>query len=201
MIYVEYISRRPGIALEDFHRVIHQVQKAWEKGSGRDRLIVNAGRTWRLGRGPQYLGVWDTGDTGLERLDEWTEVFRNRGAVGDEATMSRVACIDFAGCYDALTPPLKASGHCYYAEQFVPAGTNEEVRKFYEQRALRQPNLGLNMVAVRIGKLAPEPGGLAIWSLPNFAALGSIARELDGLVTPIRLTAAGVYADIGEEIL
>src|SRR4051794_32312616 len=52
MIYVEYVSRRQGIALDDFHRVVRQVQESWAAGHGADRLILNAGRTWRLGPEP-----------------------------------------------------------------------------------------------------------------------------------------------------
>ena len=50
-------------------------------------------------------------------------------------------------------------------------------------------------------KLAPEPGGLAVWTVPNFAALDSIATELDEPDIPISLSAAGTYADFGSEIL
>ena len=91
MIYIEYISRRPGIELVDFHRVVTQVQKNWSAGQAGDRLILSAARTWRLGSGPEYLGVWYTSDAGFERLDAWQAAFRARGEVGDESTMSRVS--------------------------------------------------------------------------------------------------------------
>ena len=78
MIYIEYISRRSGIELDDFHRVVRQVQEAWEAGHGADRLIINVGRTWRLGPEPEYLSIWDTGASGLDRLDDWARAFRDR---------------------------------------------------------------------------------------------------------------------------
>jgi hypothetical protein len=201
MIYVEYISRRPGILMEEFHRVVRQVQDAWEAGHGKDELILNAGRTWRLGPEPEYLGIWHTGDSAFERLDEWTRAFHDRGEVGDEATMSRVARIDCAGCYRALDPPIRTRGRAYYVERFVPAGTDDEIRLACRERALKHATLQLSLVAVRMGKLAPDPGGLAVWTLPNFAALALIACELDGCIKPIQLISAGLYADIGSEIL
>jgi hypothetical protein len=54
---------------------------------------------------------------------------------------------------------------------------------------------------VRIGKLAPDPGGLAVWTLPSYGALASIARELAAPGGPARLVTAGVYNDVGKEIL
>ena len=57
------------------------------------------------------------------------------------------------------------------------------------------------MGIARIGKLAPDPGGLAAWTLPSYGALTAVARDLDGLNEPVRLTTAGVYNDIGKEIL
>ena len=201
MIYVEYISRRPGIGLDDFHRVVRQVQDSWEAGHGSDELILNAGRTWRLGPEPEYLGIWSTGASGLERLDDWTQAFHERGKVGDEATMSRVARVDFAGCYEALEPPIRAQGRIYYLERFVPSGSNDEVRSAYQGRARKHSSLQLNLLAVRMGKLAPDPGGIAVWSLLNFEALAGIVCELDGWTQPIQLTSAGAYVDIGDEIL
>jgi hypothetical protein len=194
MIYVEYISRRSGITLDDFHPVVRQVQEAWEAGHGADRLIINAGRTWRLGPEPEYIGIWDTGTHGLERLDDWTRAFRERGVVGDEATMSRVARIDVAGCYRALEAPVPARGRIYYLENFVPSGSDDEILTAYRERVCRYDGVQLHVLAVRIGRLAPDPGGIAVWSMSNFASLTDVASEFDG-------ASAGVYADIGEEIL
>ncbi|HUQ94188.1 MAG TPA: hypothetical protein VM120_21085 [Bryobacteraceae bacterium] len=201
MIYVEYIARRAGVALKDFHSVVRQVQEAWEAGHSSDEMILNAGRTWRVGPEPEYLGIWNTGDSGLERLDDWTRAFRERGEVGDEATMSRVARISIAGCYRALRPPVRARGSVYYVEYFRPVGSDDEIASAYQDRAARHGTVKLNLLAVRIGKLAPDPGGIAVWSLHNFALLSAIAAEVDDGAKPVQLTACGLYADIEEEIL
>jgi voltage-gated potassium channel Kch len=56
-------------------------------------------------------------------------------------------------------------------------------------------------LTIREEKLAPDPGGLAVWTLPSYAALTAIARDLDETHDPVRIETAGVYNDIGREIL
>ena len=68
-------------------------------------------------------------------------------------------------------------------------------------RAAAHASLTLALCCIRIGKLAPDPGGLAIWALPSYGALQAIAHDLDGSIDPVRLATAGVYNDIGKEIL
>lgn len=201
MIYVEYISRRPGIELNDFQDVVRRVQAAWESGNGADQLILNGARTWRLGPDPEYLAVWHTIDAGFSRLDDWERAFRKRGNVGDKVTMKRVARIDFAGCYEAIIAPQPARRGIYYVERYRPNGAPDATRRHFRQRAKRHRRLTLNLVIERIGRLGPEPGGLAAWTIPNFAALDEIARDLDGVEEPLQLTAAGLYVDVGMEVL
>ena len=106
-----------------------------------------------------------------------------------------------AGCYTPLLEPVPARNGTYYAEFFAARDTADAVRGFYESRAKQHPEFTLNLLVQRIGMLAPEPGGLAVWTIPDFAALDSVATELDGINAPIRLFAAGTYADFGKEIL
>jgi hypothetical protein len=47
----------------------------------------------------------------------------------------------------------------------------------------------------------PRPRRPAIWALPSYGALAGVARDLDGSAKPVRLAAAGVYNDVGKEIL
>ena len=200
LVYIEYISRLPGIDLETFRAQAAQGQEGWESGY-EDELVLSAGRTWRLGPNPGYMTVWHTRNAGLERLDAWDRIFRSGEADHLEQPFFQVAQIDVAGCYDPLLEPVPVRKGTYYAEFFGARDTTDTVRSFFESRAKRHPDFTLNLLVQRIGKLAPEPGGLAVWTIPNFAALDSIATEPDEPNTPIRLSAAGTYADFGSEIL
>ena len=200
LVYIEYISRLPGIDLETFRAQAAQGQEGWDSGY-EDELVLSVGRTWRLGPDPGYMTVWHTRNAGLDRIDAWDRIFRSGAADDLEQPFFQVARIDAAGCYDPLLEPVPARNGTYYAEFFAARDTADAVRSFYESRAKQHPEFTLNLLVQRIGKLAPEPGGLAIWTIRNFAALNSVATELDGVNTPIRLSAAGTYADFGREIL
>lgn len=226
MIYVEFTSRRPqsglcesahgALAVESFesqlqrfHRAVRAGASGWETGWSDDQLILSIGRTWRLGPEPEYLTIWYA-PAGLARLDGWDEVFRSGEADDVEKPFRELARIDRAGCYEALLPPArqpasrgdsKVRGPIYYAEFFEPLAGSDEIRALYAERAALHDTFALVLCAVAIGKLAPEPGGLAIWMIPTYAALGEIARELDAVRKPVHLVTAGVYNDIGKEIL
>jgi hypothetical protein len=201
VIYVEYVSRRPGVALAEFHAAVNEAQGGWDDAYGEDRLLLNVGRTWRLGPEPEYFAVWHAPAHGLARIDDWDRIFRAGAMERHEQLFRRVARIDAAGCYDALREPVAGRGGTYYAELFRPTGPADAVARLYEERAGRSVGMTLNLLALRIGKLGPEPGGLAVWTVPSFAAIERIARELDGASEPVELVAAGTYADTGREIL
>jgi hypothetical protein len=230
MIYIEFTSRRPqsglrendrgALALESFESQLQRFQEAvrsgasgWEGGWADDQLIMSIGRTWRLGPEPEYLTVWYSPTAGIARLDSWDDVFRSGEADALEKPFRELARIERAGCYEALLQPVRqpaeprgatdprARGAIYYAEFFEPVGSNEEIRALYSDRAAAHATFALALCGVRVGKLAPDPGGLAVWTLPSYSALGEIARALDGLRAPVRLVTAGVYNDVGKEIL
>jgi hypothetical protein len=206
-VYVEYISRRPGIALEGFHQIAGPGQPGWASRYDVDVLILNVGRTWRLGPEPEYIAIWHSPTRGLERLGEWHEVFDSHEADDLELVFDAVARIDEAGFYDPLLEPVPGrGGPLYYAEFFdLAAGAGrDDVAGWFAERDRRHHDLTLNIVADRIGHLGPYPRALAFWQLPSYAALEPIARELadaEAGDVPIRMERAGVYADIGEEIL
>ena len=201
LIYIEYISRRPGVDMADFRAGVATGQEGWDSGYGEDQLVLNIGRTWRLGPEPEYLAVWYSPQASFDRIDAWDRIFRSGEADPVERPFYQVARIDVAGCYAPLVEPVHARNGTYYAEFFRVHADLDTVRNFYTARTQRHPHFTLNLLVSRIGKLGPEPGGLAIWQIPNFAALGEIAGELDGVRQPVELVAAGTYADFGHEIL
>jgi hypothetical protein len=201
LVYIEYISRRPGVSLEAFHAVASQAE--WADAYSEDRLLLSIGRTWRLGQEPEYLAVWHTPKRGLDRLDDWERVFKSGEASSFEEPFMLGARIEHAGCYEALREPAAGSKGPYYAEFFdlASGAAREDVSSFFAQRVARHSQLTLNAVLQRIGRLGPDPPGIAFWELPDFAALEEVARELDGVEQPIRLVRAGLYAQFGQETL
>jgi len=231
MIYIEFTSRRPqpgirendsgALALESFesqlqrfHRAVLAGVNGWEGSWSQDQMIFSIGRTWRLGPEPEYLTAWYTPTAGLGRIDDWDKIFRSGEADEIEKPFREVARIERAGCYEPLLEPSavgggaprgdaspRAENRIYYAEFFEPIGKRDEIRALFAERAASRSDLKLALCAIRIGKLAPDPGGLAIWTLPSYGALAAIARDLDGVTEPVRLATAGVYNDVGREIL
>ena len=218
MIYIEFTNRRPQpgvhendrgmLALESFesqlqrfHRAVLAGQSGWEGSWSEDRMMLSIGRTWRLGPEPEYMTVWHTPTAGLGRIDDWDKIFRSGEANDLEKPFSELARIERAGCYEALLDPVRQKNGIYYAEFFEPVGTHDAIRELYVKRAGSHPKLTLALCVARVGKLAPDPGGLAVWTLPSYSALAAIARDLDGISEPVRLTTAGVYNDVGREIL
>jgi hypothetical protein len=203
-VYIEYISRRPGVPLHAFHAIAGAGQKAWASQYTEDRLILNIGRTWRLGPEPEYLAVWHTPGKSLERLDEWESIFASGEADPIEHPFDAVARIDVAGFYKPLIEPVPGSeGPVYYGEFFdwADGATGEDIRAFFGKRNGTHGQLTLNLLADRIGLLGPEPRGVAFWQAPSYAAVESVARDAGEVDAPIRVLRAGVYADLGREVL
>ena len=202
-VYIEYISRRSGVPLESFHAIAGPGQARWAGQYPEDRLILNVGRTWRLGPEPEYLAVWHTPGKGAERLGEWQAIFGTGEASHIEDPFNAVGRIDVAGFYEPLFDPVPGAGPVYYAEYFdwADGATEESVRSLFSERRSAHSGLVLNLVADRIGKLGPEPRGVAFWQLPSYRELEGVAREAAQPGGPIVVARSGVYADIGEEIL
>jgi hypothetical protein len=202
LVYIEYISRRPGVSLEAFHEVAGRGQTAWAGEYGDDQLVLNVGRTWRVGPEPEYVAVWFNAAAGLERLTDWERIFTSGEASRFEEPFKLAARIDAAGCYEPLLDPVPGGGGPYYAEFFEPSpdASRDDVRSFFDERR-NSARLTLNLLVVRIGGLGPDPAGLAFWTLPSYGDLATVSRELDELAEPVRLVNAALYADLGKEIL
>ena len=143
LIYVEYITPKPGVALQDFHRVAGKQQAAWDEAFADDELLLNLARTWRIGPLPPYLCIWHQPATDLEQLDAWERIFES-GSVDDiEDPINLVIRIDHAGCYRPLLPPERGRRGPYYAEFFEErdgAGAGA-VTELYRERVARHDGL------------------------------------------------------------
>lgn len=202
LVYVEYISRNPGVSAEAFRYMIGSMQTGWERQHEKDDLLLlNVGRTWRIGPEPEFLTAWYS-QAGLERLDQWEQLFAgDQQAVWNEP-FRLAARMDAAGCYEPLIEPRAGTTGRYYAEyfDFVPDASREDVKAFYLARAGRHSELELSLLVDRLGTLGPDPRGLAVWSCTAWGDLDALVRELDGGEAPVRDVRGALYADLGHEI-
>ena len=203
LVYLEFISRRPGVSLEQFHAVAGQGQTGWAGDNTEDVLLANLGRSWRTGPEPEYIAFWHTQAQGLDRFDDWERIFRSGVAEQFEEPFRLAARIDRAGSYDPLLEPVPVDTERCYLEffDFAHGATRDHVRAAYERRAADHPDLTLNVLLDRIGRLGPDPRGIAVWGLPAWAALDEIVRDLDAGTGPARLVDAGMYSEFGKETL
>jgi predicted ester cyclase len=190
LCYLEFFRPLPGVPLETFHRVASTSFAEWTRLYPEDELIANLGRTWRMGP-YRYLLGWRC--RGIERWSEWNEIFGS-GDVDDlEHPILDVLATDTAGFYRELVPSRPAlHGAAYYLETFAPWGGAGEA---YERRA-EEHGIELVMLLERVGRLGPEPGGLALMALDEVSAAMRLQRDV-----PPAVADAGVYAPIGSEIL
>lgn len=203
LVYVEYISRRPGVSLEAFHSLAGHGQTGWAGDNPEEVLLANLGRTWRTGPEPEYMALWYTPGQGLDRFDDWERIFRSGEADEFEEPFKIAARIDRAGSYDPLLEPTPVETERSYVEffDFADGATRDDVRSAYEERAARHSELKLHVLLDRIGRLGPDPRGMAVWGIPTWAALEGIARDLDGGDGPVRLVDGGMYSEFGKETL
>jgi NAD(P)-dependent dehydrogenase (short-subunit alcohol dehydrogenase family) len=190
------------VSLEAFHFAAGRGQAGWAGEYDEDQLVLNLGRTFRTGPEPEYLAVWYNRAAGLGRIGDWHAIFQSGVAAHFEEPFRLAARIDVAGCYEPLLDPVPGSQGPYYGEWFDVAGgaTRDDVRALYEERRARHGELELNLLVDRIGKLGPDPRGLAIWRAPSFGALETIARELDVEAARAQQTAALVGDEGGRAL-
>jgi hypothetical protein len=202
LVYIEYISRRPGVSLEAFHFAASR-QERWSSEYADDVLLLNLGRTFRTGPEPEYMAVWYTPAAGLERIGAWERVFQAHEADELEEHFKLGARIDKAGSYEPLLEPVARRGGLYYAEylDFAPGASRDDVRDLFAARRDAHEGVELCLLCDRIGRLAPDPRALAIWDIGAWERLDGIARELDAVESPVRLVTAGLYRDLGQETL
>lgn len=202
LVYVEFISRRPGVSVEAFHFAAGRGQTGWSSEHADDVLLLNLGRTFRTGPEPEYVAVWYTPGAGLERIGDWERIFASGEADDLEETFRLAARIDSAGCYEPLLEPVPGRDGLYYGEylNIAPGASHSDVAAFFDDRRERH-GATLNLLCDRIGALGPDPRCLAFWTVRDWSALDPLVRDLDGVDAPVRLVHGGLFRDLGAETL
>src|SRR5580700_8743911 len=170
MLYVEFIERDRHTPIEVFRAL--GVQSAWEDPD--DELLGQIGRTLRLGPHPAYMAFCRFNN--FKRLDEWEAHFRSEKHARDKSMHAKHQAIHHfrAGCYDEIIPARRQlSGGLYYVEFFLSPSSadGDDLKAYFVDRQKRHAAADLSMVLRRFGLLAPDPGGMAIWTVTNYLAI------------------------------
>lgn len=201
MIYIEYINRDRFMDVEIFRALGDQSWWAEADEEGDDDLVAQLGRTLRLGPYPFYMTLWRC--RGLDKLDKWEAHFNSDAALRDNLARASHKAIHLcdAGCYDELYTGPAINHGLQYIEYFkAPDGAGDMIAEAFEKRAEKYTNGTLNLVLQRIGRMGPDPGGMAIWTFPDYAALSPIVRDLE-IHKDIEILSMGAYRGWGKEIL
>jgi hypothetical protein len=198
VIYLEFIERDRWVPIEVFRHNGNQ-QSNWSEGSI-DRMLLQLGRTMRLGPRPSYLCLWDVPNIG--RLDAWEEYFHSPAAARNPRSqaMHHSINIDRAGLYDVLDQGSSVEAALYILEYCDPLhASDSDVRQAFAGQAKRHPEVKPIRLLRRLGQLGPDPALLSIWGAPSYAAAEPLIRDTSR--RDIRLVDIGIYRAFGAEIL
>jgi hypothetical protein len=198
VIYAEFIDRDRAMPIEIFRQLGNQGSD-WAEGA-EDRVVLQLGRTLRLGPAPSYLCLWEIPSLG--RLDAWEAYFHSPAAARNRRSlaMHRAIHIQRAGLYDVLSRAETLEAPLYLIEYVDPQGVGDDsLRGIVAERACRHDRIRQILLLRRLGRAGPEPAVLSVWSAPDYAALEPILR--DDRMEGLRLVDVGTYRPFGEEVL
>ena len=198
MIYAEFIDRDRAMPIEIFRRFGNQASD-WAEGA-EDHMVLQLGRSLRLGPAPSYLCLWEV--PSIARLDSWEAYFHSPDAARNSRSlaMHRAIHIQRAGLYDVLSRAEILDAPLYLIEYVDPQDAGDDsLRGVVADRARRHSRIRPILLLRRLGRAGPEPAALSIWSAPNYASLEPILRDegMEGM----RLVDVGTYRPFGEEVL
>lgn len=193
MILAEYIARDRTVPWELFR---HHGRQDWV--SDQDVMVANLGRTMKIGPQPHYMCWWKIAS--IARMDEWEDYFRTAEGQHYAATSPVPRALDFyqAGLYDEIIGAGQVPDGLHLVEFFAAdEASADAVRECFGRRS---PAGGrLVYVLKRLGMMAPDPGGIALWTFPSYVAAEGFLRA-PAPAGPVRITAAGLYRNFGADI-
>ena len=196
MIFGEYIAHDPAVPLQLFR---HHGRQDWT-GDG-DVMVANLARTMRLAGEPNYMVWWRI--SGPERVDAWEAYFRTPEGRLYQAETAVTHAVQFLrnGLYDEVIGDGQVPPGLHLVEHFDADGlTAGELKDLLEERAARAPCGRLLHVLKRVGKIAPDPGSMALWTFDSHKAAEPFLREPPS-AQDIAITATGLYRNFGDDIV
>lgn len=193
MIYAEFIARDRALPPEMFR---HFGRQDWP--SDQDVMVANLSRTMKVGPGPEAMCWWRI--AGFQRMDEWEAHFRTPAGrlYLAESPVAKALHFYRAGLYDVLLGEGPVAPALHLVEFFDPAGQQADgLRVAFAGRAAAGDR-SLVYLLRRVGLLGPDPGGMALWSFPSYAAAESFLRTPPPPTCGVR--AAGLYRDFAAAI-
>jgi hypothetical protein len=198
VIYAEYIEHDRALPIQIFEHLGRQA--GWV--SDVDVKVANLGRAERIGPEPSVICLWR--HPGMARMDEWEASFRTEDARRDPAFQATRLAVHFrrGGLYDELVGGAPLGSGLHYVEFFAASEEYEDqtVTDNFRTRAQRYSTGTLDFVLRRVGLLGPDPGCLAIWTFPSYAAAEPTIRERHGS-NPFRPVTAGLYWNFEDALI
>ncbi len=196
MIFAEYIDRDRAVPWEIFR---HHGRQDWV--SDEDVMVANLGRTMRLAPQPHYMCWWRIGS--IARVDAWEAHFRTpegRLYMAD-TPVSRALHFFRCGLYDEILGDGRPVPSGLHLVEFFAADGAEPaaLRRHFEARARCAPSGRLVYVLKRLGLMAPDPGGMALWTFSSYGEAEPFLRAPHDH-GPAPLKEAGFYRNFGEDI-
>lgn len=196
MIFGEYIAHDPSVPLQLFR---HHGRQDWT-GDG-DVMVANLARTMRLAGEPNYLVWWRI--SGPERVDAWEAYFRTPEGRLYQAETPVTHAVRFLrnGLYDEVIGDGQVPKGLHLVEHFdADEISAAELKRLFEARAKAAPAGRLLHVLKRVGKIAPDPGGMALWTFDSHKAAEPFLRHAPP-ASGLTITAAGLYRNFGDDIV
>ena len=193
MILAEYIRRDRNVPWELFR---HHGKQDWT--SDEDVMVANLGRTMKIGPEPHYMCWWKI--KSIARMDEWEAYFRTPEGKHYAATSPVPRALDFyqAGLYDEVIGDGRVPDGLHLAEFFAADEANlDEIRDYFRRRSTTGGSL--TYVIRRLGLMAPEPGGIALWTFESYVAAEDFMRA-KAASGPVQIRSAGLYRNFGDDI-
>jgi hypothetical protein len=193
MIFAEYIRRDRSVPWELFR---HHGKQDWV--SDQDVMVANLGRTMKLGPEPHYMCWWQVAS--IARMDAWEAYFQTEEGKHYATTSPVPRAMEFyqAGLYDAVIGTGEVADGLHVVEFFeADSSSAADVADDFRRR---KPATGrLAYVLKRLGLMAPDPGGIALWTFPSYVAAEEFLRA-PAPEGAMRITAAGLYRNFGNDI-